>query len=130
MGKAFLLMLNHNLSPAQLSSARKEFGPCRPIEMPGPLRNLWQQVPADASALFPFLGPFRTWLEDTGRKEDFVIIQGDFGATFLMVNHALDQGMIPVYATTRRKAVETLLPDGSVKMEHVIKFCRFRTYGK
>jgi hypothetical protein len=55
--------------------------------------------------------------------------QGDFGATYLMVRFALEQGLIPIYATTRRKAREESQADGAVKLTHHFQHQTFRKYG-
>ena len=60
---------------------------------------------------------------------DYVLIQGDFGACYLMVNHVLDRECIPVYATTERQAKETRLEDGRVELTHTFQHVRFRQYG-
>jgi hypothetical protein len=58
-----------------------------------------------------------------------VLIQGDFGATFLMVNFAFEKGLIPIHSTTEREATEELQPDGSVRLSHRFLHKRFRKYG-
>ena len=68
-----------------------------------------------------------------GRKScnsDFVLIQGDFGAVYLMVNFAFSLGLIPVYATTERIVVEKRMQDNTVKSERIFKHKMFRRYEK
>ena len=129
MIKRFFLLFNHKLSSAQKDEAEKEFHVHQAIEMPAQLKQLWQQVPAESEALKEYLAPFREWICENARKNDLVLVQGDFGATYLMVNFAFEKGLIPVYATSVRNAVERNLDDGTVKMEHIFSFCRFRQYG-
>ncbi|NWH03868.1 CRISPR-associated protein Csx20 [Desulfobacter latus] len=128
--KKLYLMFNHTLQPEQKAWADDHFGPCRVIEMPDHLKASWGQIPSDCETLFSRLAPFRDWLDQYGKANDLVLIQGDFGATYLMVAHAVEKGLVPVYATTERKALETRMPDGTVKMEHQFRFCRFRKYGE
>jgi hypothetical protein len=128
--KNFLLMFNHMLSPEQKAWGDEHYGPCRIIEMPDLLKKSWAQVPPGNESLSSWVQPFREWVDQEGKKDDLILIQGDFGATYLMVNHAFKLGLVPVYATTKRKAIETALPDGTVKMEHEFNFCRFRKYDK
>ena len=72
--------------------------------------------------------PLKLWVEKTASVQDYILVQGDFGATYLMVNHAFKNGFVPIYATSVRKASEFLQKDGSIKMEHVFRFVRFREY--
>lgn len=85
--------------------------------------------PAGSPGLADYLAPVRDWLAQTAQPGDYVLIQGDFGATYLMVRYALENGLIPVYATTRREAHETLQPDGSVRLTHTFRLQQFRRYG-
>ena len=59
-----------------------------------------------------------------------MLIQGDFGACFLMVNFALEKGFVPVYSTTKREVAEQYPEDGSVKMTHRFEHRMFRRYGR
>ncbi|MBW2659998.1 MAG: hypothetical protein JRC87_10485, partial [Deltaproteobacteria bacterium] len=45
-----------------------------------------------------------------------VLIQGDFGACYLLIQHALNKDYIPIYSTTERKAVERQLEDDQVEL--------------
>ena len=113
----------------QIKDAELSLGITTFVEMPDNLKELWRQIsplPAEIHNLFE---PLRQWLENAARPLDFVLIQGDFGATWLMVDFAFKHGLVPVYATTRRKARETVQPDGSVVTEHIFMHQRFRRYG-
>jgi len=99
------------------------------VQLPEELQDLWSQVPADPPDIEPFLSPFKAWLRLTAHEGDYVLIQGDFGATYLMVRFALALGLVPVYATTARQATEERLTNGSVKLVHHFVHRRFRKYG-
>jgi hypothetical protein len=129
-GKSMYLLFSHQLTPDQQQSAENSFGVNRFINPPEWVQTIWSQIPPDAERLEQILLPVKTWLEKHAIKEDMVLIQGDFGATFLMVNHAISLELVPVYATTERQAKEKKMPDGRIKMFHVFNFRRFRMYGK
>lgn len=46
-----------------------------------------------------------------------------------MVNFAFEKGLIPIYSTTNREAVEEYGENGSVKMTHQFRHIIFRKYG-
>ena len=73
--------------------------------------------------------PVKKWLVAHARPGDFVLIQGDFGACFLMAVFSMDNGLVPLYSTTRRHAAEELQTDGRVKLIHHFRHERFRRYG-
>ena len=73
--------------------------------------------------------PLKKWLASSTKPLDYVLIQGDFGASYLLIQFALSHDLIPVYSTTARQAVESMQPDGSMKVEHLFKHQIFRKYG-
>lgn len=123
------MLLNHPLTPDQRQSVSSELGVGEVIFLPPALQARWRQVPPDLPELSAFLQPLRQWLAAQARPGDFVLVQGDFGATFLMVQFAREQGLVPVYATTRRESREEPQPDGAVKTTRCFVHQRFRKYG-
>jgi CRISPR-associated Csx2 family protein len=128
--KSMFLLFSHQLTIDQQESARIEFGVTSFHQPPEAVQAIWSQIPSDETHLAPILEPVESWLEQHAQKGDLILIQGDFGATFLMANHALSLGLIPVYATTQRQARDKILSDGRIETHHVFKFKRFRMYGQ
>ncbi len=125
---AMLVLFNHTLTEEQAEDARASLGVDRFLDPPEALRVLWAQVPAEVEDLRGPLAPVRRWLEATGRAGNFLLVEGDFGATWLVVGWALELGLVPVHATTRREAREERGPDGAVHTEHVFRHVRFRKF--
>jgi D-arabinose 1-dehydrogenase-like Zn-dependent alcohol dehydrogenase len=123
------LIFSHKMTGEQIEDAEQSLGVFNLVEMPDLLKDLWKQISPLEAEIKTVLEPLRQWLESVARPSDFVLIQGDFGATWLMVDFAFKQGLVPVYATTRRKAREIVQPDGSIKTEHIFQHQRFRRYG-
>lgn len=99
------------------------------MDLPPDLKAMWRQIPADLNGIDTYLKPIKQWLKDNSDKEDYVLIQGDFGACFIMVRFALGHGLIPVYSTTEREAVEEHGENGTVKLIHHFRHRIFRRYG-
>jgi hypothetical protein len=127
--KNLFILLNHKLNESQRQNAIKN-GIENFIVLPPDLQEIWQGIPPMQEKLVPVLAPVRQWISEKASPGDFVLVQGDFGATYLMVNFAFEKGLVPVYATTKRNAVERHLDDGTIKMEHIFSFCMFRKYGQ
>ncbi len=128
--KSLFLIFSHEMTRLQMEDAERSLGIINIIEMPDNLRELWKQIPPIPAEINDILEPLRQWLGHSAHPLDFVLIQGDFGATWLMVDFAFKQGLVPLYSTTIRKAEEALHPDGSVKTEHVFQHQIFRRYGR
>ena len=128
MPRLFLLF-NHEITPRQLARARLELGVAEVAQPPTELSRRWANVPPDEERLLPWMRPVFAWLDEQAAPGDFVLVQGEFGACYLLVRHALDRGLVPVYSTTERHAREQRLPDGRVQLEHTFDHVRFRRYG-
>lgn len=126
---SLLLIFNHRITSLQEEDARRSIGVERITDLPEDLKALWRQIPADLEEIDGYLAPIRAWLRVWAKKGDYVLIQGDFGACWLMVNFAMKQGLNPVYSTTEREAVEEHSEDGSVTIVHRFRHRIFRRYG-
>ena len=61
-------------------------------------------------------------------ENDDVLMQGDFGACYIMVSFSFDIGLIPVCLITLSEAVEERSEDGTIKMIHHFRHRMFRRY--
>ena len=123
-----LLLFNHRLTPQQEADAKESLGVQQTISLPADIQQLWGQIPPELTSLSDYLRPVQAWLQYQAAAGDFVLIQGDFGACCSMVHAAFRLNLIPIYATTRREAVEDHLPDGTVQLTHQFRHVIFRKY--
>jgi hypothetical protein len=123
------LIFNHSITENQKKDALNNLKVERIETLPTFLQDIWSQVPPDLTSLSAYLEPIRNWLREKAVIGDYVLIQGDFGACYLLVRFALDRGLIPVYSTTDRIAKEEIQPDGTVKLIHHFQHRIFRKYG-
>ncbi|MBI4766069.1 MAG: hypothetical protein HY787_15970 [Deltaproteobacteria bacterium] len=124
------LIFNHQFSSEHEADAHLSLGVTKSAPLPTQLQELWRSIPPILPALQNYLGPFRSWTASLVAEGDYVLIQGDFGACYLLARFALNQGLIPVYSTTQREAEEEVLPDGTVRLIHLFGHQIFRRYGE
>jgi hypothetical protein len=129
LSRNLFLLFNHQITAEQRRDAETTLLVGAIIEPPQELRHLWKNIPPDKEWISSCLAPIQDWLCQKSRKGDYLLVQGDFGATYLMVRFGLEIGTIPIYSTTERQAVEQHGPDGRVDLLHTFKHCRFRRYG-
>ena len=129
MTPRLFLLFNHKITPLQEEDAYTSLGVRRIVEPPEELLRLWRRIPPDLRKIESFLSPIQDWLTARAEKGDFILIQGDFGACFLMVQFAFEKGFVPIYSTTEREAVEIHGEDGSVTLTHRFQHRIFRRYG-
>ena len=125
-----LLLFNHTPTALQVEDARRSLGVAAIHCLPEDLKPVWDSVPPGLDAIEPHLAPVRSWVLQTARAGDYILVQGDFGATYLMVKFSFERGLIPVYSTTERNAVEEPAEDGTVRLSHQFRHVRFRRYGE
>ncbi|MDX1904535.1 MAG: CRISPR-associated protein Csx20 [Thermonemataceae bacterium] len=123
------LLFSHSLTPEQIQDAQENWQIKNFIALPEELQSTWSNVPPLLSSLKTYLKDIFLWLEQA-QKADKVLIQGDFGATYLMIQFARQRKLVPIYSTTTRKVIETVLPDGSIHTERLFVHQQFRIYEK
>ncbi len=127
--KTLHLLFNHRLTPEQQADAKDKLGVEQFRYLPEDLQKLWSQVPADKDTnLITYLEPIKIWIE-RAKSEDYVLIQGDYGAAYHLVRYCLKGNYgIPVYSTTVRQTQEITQPGGTVEVRRSIKHVQFREY--
>jgi len=129
MKPSLLLLFNHTPTDLQLEDATRALGVSRVESPPEEIRRLWQNVPPELDAIRKYLDPIAAWITSKARAGDYILIQGDFGATWLMVQLAFERGLVPIYSTTARNAFEEVVDYRAVKLTHQFSHVRFRRYG-
>ncbi|MCQ6253565.1 MAG: CRISPR-associated protein Csx20 [Methanocaldococcus sp.] len=121
------LLFSHNLTDDQINDARENLKVDKFIYLPKELQNIWSNIPPEIEDITDYLKPIKEFLKNNANDGDYVLIQGDFGATYNMVNYAFENNLIPIYATTKR-VVKEVIEDGKVITIREFKHCRFRKY--
>ncbi|MCL2193707.1 MAG: CRISPR-associated protein Csx20 [Treponema sp.] len=113
-------LLNHRLTPRQETELKSILYP------PPHVADMWSRIPTDRELKKAQLEPFATWLQEA-ETGDIVVLQGEFSATFAMVDFVLGKGLIPVCAVTERVAQEER--EGEiVHRKYVFEHICFRRY--
>ena len=87
---------------------------------------MWSQIPAVEEIDMNVINAVINWLS-SANQNDVLIVQGEFGSTFMVVDYALKKNLIPVHAVTKRIAQETR--EGEiVKRQYVFEHVCFRRY--
>lgn len=119
-------LINHTLTDNQIEELRVKFHSTEVIYPPAELSAGWSQIPPAETLCMPVLAAVIRWLGDA-EKGDTFIVQGEFGSTFYLVDYALQRGLVPIHAVTRRVAKEER--EGEVvKKTFMFKHECFRKY--
>ncbi|HOJ29924.1 MAG TPA: CRISPR-associated protein Csx20 [Spirochaetota bacterium] len=120
--------MNHRMTESQIEDAVNALKVEKFIFPPENLQKIWEQIPADNEDILDIVEPVLQWLLDNSNEGDYIFVQGDFGATLLVVSWAFKHDRIPVYSTTQRKYESTINEKGEVVNVHTFKHVRFRRY--
>lgn len=126
MPKTFCL-LNHELTQKQISELDEKFGSKEIIYPTKNLSEKWAQISPE-KANDEIVVKITNWLRNCGAVSgDFFIVQGEFGATFELVDFALKNGLVPIYAASKRIAKESR--DGEkIRREYIFEHIQFKRY--
>ena len=122
-----VLLFSHKLTKEQEIDAIQNLKVKEFVYLPQDLQKLWSNIPPDINDLDKFLEPIKEFLKQNINEKDFVLIQGDFGATCKMVNFVKNLNAIPIYATTKRETKEKLIDNKIIKTS-IFKHIAFRSY--
>ena len=125
MPRTFCL-LNHTLTQKQLSELGEKFNSTDVVYPEKKLAELWSQIPPEKNNE-EVVSSVVSWLKKTAVPGDLFIIQGEFGSTFMLVDFALKNGLVPLYATTQRIAKESRNEE-TVYREYVFEHVCFKKY--
>lgn len=127
-GKILFLIFNHKLTATQKADAERTLQVSRFVTLPGPLQQWWSNIPPDAELDTKALQQIGRWLLEQAAAGDYVLLQGDFGATFYLVDFCLQKGLVPLYATTMRRTSESIDERGRVEKISRFQHVAFRKY--
>jgi hypothetical protein len=125
--KKLFLLFSHTLTPVQEQDAKEHMAIEAFVKLPDDLQKLWSNIPPEFTELDVYLEPLKAYIRNKVQKGDVVLIQGDFGGCYEMINFVKSLGLEAVHSTTSRDVVEKTV-NGKVekfsRFEHVI----FRKY--
>ena len=125
--RQLFLLFSHTLTATQEADAKESLGIESFVTLPTELQELWSNIPPHIRELSVYLEPLKEYIRNHANEGDVILVQGDFGGCFEMVNFIKSLGFKVVHSTTKRDAVEKTV-NGKVekfsRFEHVI----FRSY--
>ena len=122
-----ILLFSHTLTPEQKEDAKKTLKVDEFLSLPENLQKLWSNVPPEIENLDEYLEPIFNYLKENLKKNDYVLVQGDFGATCKTAAFVKNLEAIAVYATTKREVIEKKENNKVVKTS-IFKHIRFRKF--
>jgi len=126
--KKIVLLFSHQVTETQKEELHKNWKIDEFVVLPHNLQQIWNNIPADTVSIVTLLEPIKMFLSVNVKQGDLVLIQGDFGAVYNMVEFAKSLEIITVYATTRRTVSEYTNKEGKRVKKSIFEHRRFREY--
>lgn len=108
--KKIILLFSHILTKPQEEELKKEWMCNEIIYMPDEIKNKWAGIDETID-----LEIFKEFLKANLKEGDLVLIQGEWGATYHMINFSKQNKYIPIYSTTERNSEEVYDGDKVIK---------------
>lgn len=118
------LFFSHQLSDEQIKDAKTSLNITEFKALPKDLQTRFSNVPPSLDNLDDYAKDFYEYIDKNTKKGDFLLISGDFGLCFKLINYAKAKSLKPVYATTKR---EVLKDENGVK-QSIFKHIKFREF--
>lgn len=121
--KQIFILFSHKLTPAQEVEIKEKLG-CEKINyLPKLLQELWSNVDINVDNE----NIFKNYLKDNGNKDDYVLIQGEWGLTYKIIEFCKKNMFIPIYSYSKRKVLEEK-QDENIKKTSFFKHIKFMKY--
>ena len=99
--------MSHDMSDIQKNDAYENLKVTKIIEAPTNIKKIWGNIEPISDLNTVKLDEIVSWIKENSNKQDYVLVQGEFGATFYIVDYCFKNNLIPVYATSIRRVEET-----------------------
>lgn len=113
--KKLVLLFSHQLTEKQEIDAKESLECNEIIYMTKELKEKWQNLEIERDLI-----DFKNFLEEVTTVGDYVLVQGEWGATYEMINYCKEKKLIPIYSSTRREVEEKKEGEAIVKMSKFV----------
>ena len=116
--------MNHQILADQVEDAKRVLAVAQFITLSD---DAWSNVDPYSPTIADDLLHYKKILHEEAKEDDYLLVQGDFGATYHMIRYAQMHKLIPIYATTKRSTKEEII-NGKVMITREFQHIRFRKY--
>jgi len=127
--KKLLIISNHKLTNEQITDAHKSLNVDKIEYLPEKLKDKWGNINPEFSddEVHLHIEPILHFIHKNVNIDDYVLVQGEFTASFSVVDTIFKLGAIPIVATTERVVKEVTQGDKVIKITE-FKHIRYRPY--
>ena len=127
MGKKMILLFSHNLTNLQIEDAKASLQVEEILYLPANLQEIWSNVNPEIDER-ENLEEIKKYLKLKLNKDDYVLIQGEWGYSYDMVKWSKNESFVPIYSASRRDYQEEVDNEGNVINTHIFKHVKYKIY--
>ena len=127
MGKKMILLFSHNLTNLQIEDAKASLQVEEILYLPANLQEIWSNVNPEIDER-ENLEEIKKYVRENLNKNDFVLIQGEWGYSYEMVKWSKNESFVPIYSASRRDYQEEVDNEGNVINTHIFKHVKYKIY--
>lgn len=120
-------MLSHSLTDEQKEDAQKNWGVTDFVFLPPDLQKKWSNIEL-TKPLTERTSKFIEFIKENVSKNDYILIQGEFGTSFAIIDWCLANNLKPIYSYTKRLIVEQKKIGNQVEKTSIFKHVKFLFY--
>lgn len=128
--RKMMLLFSHLLDEIQKKDAEKNMNVNEIIKLDEKNQIIWSNINPleETQEKNKNIDKIKSFVREKIEKNDYILIQGEWGYVFDMVNWAKQNGFIPIYSATNREYEEIENQDGSKKIIHTFKHIKYKSY--
>ncbi len=123
-----ILIFSHTLTEKQIQDAKESLNVNQFIYLSQESQEKWSLIPPNIGNISNITDEIKEWITTVADKNDYILVQGDFGATYDIVNYCKLKGLKVVYSTTKRVTKEIPRSDGKIEVIHEFDHVMYREY--
>lgn len=121
--RKMFLLFNHKLTQEQIQDAIESLNVNNFLYLPENLQQIWSNVTPETD-----FEEIKKFIKENTSNNDYILIQGEFGASYKMINWSKENYLIPIYSFTTRESIEKTIGSEVTKVS-VFRHKKYCYYG-
>ena len=130
MANKIILLFSHILTESQISELKNHFNIETITYLPDYLQNIWSNIPPDYIDIEKELTSIKEFVTQNlyNNGKNYILVQGEYGAVYHMVNFAFENNCIPIYSASKRAYESKKIDEDKIENIHYFKHIKFQLY--
>ena len=128
MSNKIILLFSHELTESQTIELKNKYNIQTVIYLPENLQQQWSNIHPDYVDIEEELKNIKTYILQNIDKNTYLLVQGEYGAVYHMVNFAFANNIIPIYSASKRVYESKKIDEDRIENIHYFKHIKFQHY--